>query len=124
MKGAYFKFGYNKQDFKMDEFGEEKFMWTLMLEGNPLGYSEPTLKPYSVQITELNDQSSYWPFTSPQNSTYYNLKEKPSFPYYDDLPNLIGGVIVKMDYDKLIIDRAVYSASSWLEAVGGFMGSI
>ena len=29
-----------------------------------------------------------------------------------------------MGYDLSIIEREVYSASNWLESVGGFMGSV
>ena len=32
--------------------------------------------------------------------------------------------MVKVDYDKRIIEREVFKASDWLEAVGGFMGSV
>ena len=32
--------------------------------------------------------------------------------------------MIKVDYDKRIIEREVFKASDWLESVGGLMGSV
>ena len=81
------------------------------------------IKSYSAQVTEVNTQDSYWPFVQGQNTTFNNLIPQKVTPYYD-LSRVIGGVLVQMDFDKLIIKRQVYNYGDWLGLVGGFMGSL
>ena len=54
-------FGYNKKDFKLDQF-QNKFNEVLKYDYLTIDKKSPYLNSYNIQVTELHDQASYWPF--------------------------------------------------------------
>ena len=62
---------FNKYVFKQDGFKERTFTKYTHLEWIAYDVINPTMNPYSIEITELITNDNYLPFSRANNQTYF-----------------------------------------------------
>jgi hypothetical protein len=73
--------------------------------------SSPLMNRYSVRI-EQAQLSDNWYMLENTATSYYNLIEQPSFPYYWN-PNMWNGLLIDMNEESITYVRQVVTLSDW-----------
>ena len=124
LKKKHFIFSYNKLTFLEEEFDDDKVINDFNnLDWLTIDINTPYIRPYKIELSNLERSDSYWPGVKTKPNTFWNLKAGASFPFYGR-PNAMGGVLIEMGFDINKISRSVYGFADWLGVVGGFLGSI